>query len=174
MIQSRRSRWLVEQVLTRQVDVGISAARVENENFVAERFTELPLICIMPHDHPLATHKVIRLVAPFAPIELPGSKADHRMGDRRWTLKLNTLFLLMAQYDGRVIVPAEAVCKDYFSHLTITKFLRKVGAGEIDLPLTRAERSQKSAKGVHLRDLASYLDKRREIALSEARAFRAK
>ena len=28
--------------------------------------------------------------------------------------------------------------------------------------------------GVHLRDLASYLDKRREIALSEARAFRAK
>ena len=87
---------------------------------------------------------------------------------------MNTLFLLMAQYDGRVIVPAEAVCKDYFSHLTITKFLRKVGAGEIDLPLTRAERSQKSAKGVHLRDLASYLDKRREIALSEARAFRAK
>ncbi len=60
MIQSRRSRWLVEQVLTRQVDVGISAARVENENFVAERFTELPLICIMPHDHPLAAHKVIR------------------------------------------------------------------------------------------------------------------
>ncbi len=80
----------------------------------------------------------------------------------------------MAQYDGRVIVPAEAVCKDYFSHLTTTKFLRKVITGEIDLPLTRAEASQKSAKGVHLRDLASYLDRRHEIALSEARAFRAK
>lgn len=85
---------------------------------------------------------------------------------------MNTLFLLMAQYNGRVIIPAEIVCKDYFSHLTITKFLRKVSTGEIDLPLTRAERSQKSAKGVHLQDLASYLDKRREIALSEARAFR--
>ncbi|MEQ8451115.1 MAG: pyocin activator PrtN family protein [Nitratireductor sp.] len=87
---------------------------------------------------------------------------------------MNTLFLLMAQYDGRVIVPAEIVCRDYFSHLTINKFLRKVSVGEIDLPLTRAERSQKSAKGVHLQDLASYIDKRREIALSEARAFRTK
>lgn len=80
----------------------------------------------------------------------------------------------MAQYDGLVVIPAETVCKDYFSHLTITKFLRKVNAGEIDLPLTRAERSQKSARGVHLQDLAAYLDKRREIALSEARAFRAR
>ncbi|WP_352868246.1 pyocin activator PrtN family protein [Mesorhizobium sp. M1329] len=66
----------------------------------------------------------------------------------------------MAQYEGRVIVPAETVCKDYFSHLTLAKFLRKVSIGEIELPLTRAERSQKSAKGVHLQDLASYLDKR--------------
>ncbi|RWP58163.1 pyocin activator PrtN family protein [Mesorhizobium sp.] len=87
-------------------------------------------------------------------------------------MKLNTLFLLMAQYEGRVIVPAETVCKDYFPHLTLTKFLRKVSIGEIELPLTRAERSQKSARGVHLQDLASYLDKRREIALSELRAFR--
>lgn len=85
---------------------------------------------------------------------------------------MNTLFLLMAQYEGRVIVPAETVCSDYFSHLSLTKFLRKISAGEIELLLTRAERSQKSAKGIHLQDLASYLDKRREIALSEARAFR--
>ena len=80
-------------------------------------------------------------VAPFAPIEFPGFEVDHRPDDREQTTKLNTLFLLMAQYDGRVIVPAEIVCKDYFSHLTITKFQRKVSTGEIDLPLTRAERS---------------------------------
>lgn len=78
----------------------------------------------------------------------------------------------MARYDGRVIVPIEIVCKDYFSHLTITKFLRKVSTGEIDLPLTKTERSQKSVRGVHLQDLALYLDKRSQIALSEARAFR--
>ncbi|WP_273281634.1 pyocin activator PrtN family protein [Pseudooceanicola atlanticus] len=111
-------------------------------------------------------------MAPFAPIEVLGSEVDYLADDGRRTTELNTLFLLMAQYDGRVIVPAETVCKDYFSHLTITKFLRKVSTGEIDLPLTRAERSQKSARGVHLQDLALYLDKRREIALSEARAFR--
>ncbi|WP_406682101.1 pyocin activator PrtN family protein [Rhodobium gokarnense] len=52
--------------------------------------------------------------------------------------------------------------------------MRKVSTGEIDLPFTRAERSQESAKGVHLQDLASYLDKRREMASSEARAFRAR
>ena len=78
----------------------------------------------------------------------------------------------MAQYEGRVIIPAETVCRDYFPHLTPAKFMRKVNAGEIALPLTRSERSQKSAKGVHLQDLASYIDERRAIALSEARAFR--
>lgn len=84
---------------------------------------------------------------------------------------MNTLFLLMAQYDARAIVPAETVCRDYFSHLTLAKLLRKVGSGEIDLPLTRSEKSQKSARGVHIQDLAEYLDKRRTVALAETRAF---
>lgn len=85
---------------------------------------------------------------------------------------MNTLFLLMAQYDARAIVPAETVCRDYFSHLTLAKFLRKIGSGDINLPLTRSERSQKSARGVHIQDLAEYLDRRRAVALSEARAFK--
>ena len=38
-------------------------------------------------------------------------------------------------------------------------------------PLVRSERSQKSAKGVHLSDLATYLDKRREVALYERDAL---
>ena len=85
---------------------------------------------------------------------------------------MNTLFLLMAQYDGRAVVPVDTVCKDYFSHLTLPKFLRKVSSGDIDLPLVRSECSQKSAKGVHLLDLATYLDKRREVALYERDAFK--
>ncbi|WP_116132170.1 pyocin activator PrtN family protein [Tropicimonas sp. IMCC34043] len=85
---------------------------------------------------------------------------------------MTTLFLLMAQNDGRAVVPVDTVCKDYFSHLTLPKFLRKVSSGEIDLPLVRSERSQKSAKGVHLSDLATYLDKRREVALYERDAFK--
>ncbi|BDX19653.1 pyocin activator PrtN family protein [Halopseudomonas pachastrellae] len=80
---------------------------------------------------------------------------------------MNTLFLLMAQYNGLAIVPLERVCNDYFQHLTPEKMLRKVMAGEIDLPITRIEGSQKAAKGVHLQDLATYLDEQRRRAVVE-------
>ena len=59
---------------------------------------------------------------------------------------MDTTFLLMARYNGRAIIPIEEVCRDYFSHLTKEKFLRKHAAGEIKLPLVRIEESQKSAK----------------------------
>lgn len=80
---------------------------------------------------------------------------------------MNTAFLLMAQYDGAAIIPLERVCSDYFSHLTPDKLLRKAQAGEIDLPIVRIEGSQKSAKGVHLSDLATYLDAQRARAVTE-------
>lgn len=82
---------------------------------------------------------------------------------------LNTAFLLMAQYGGKAIIPVEEVCRDYFSHLDPAKFIRKVGAGEIEIPMVRMENSQKCAKGIHLQDLADYLDARREAALKEYR-----
>ena len=71
---------------------------------------------------------------------------------------MNTAFILMAQYNGLVIIPLERVCTDYFSHLTPEKMKLKVATGDIDLPLVRLESSQKSARGVHLNDLAAYLD----------------
>lgn len=83
---------------------------------------------------------------------------------------MNTAFLLMAQYNGKAIIPAGDVVRDYFPHLTLDKFVRKVSLGEIRLPLVRIEpNSQKAAKGVHLTDLASYLDERRAAAVKEAR-----
>lgn len=82
---------------------------------------------------------------------------------------MNTSFLLMAQYDGQAVIPADKVCADYFNHLTLPKFLRKVNEGSIALPLVSIEASQKSAKGVHLQDLADYLDARRAEA---QRAYR--
>lgn len=80
---------------------------------------------------------------------------------------MNTAFLLMAQYDGVAVIPAELVCRDYFRHLETPKFIRKVDAGEIDLPLVRIEGSAKAARGVQLTDLAAYLDAR----AAEARAL---
>jgi hypothetical protein len=80
---------------------------------------------------------------------------------------MNTAFLLMAQYNGSAIIPVDKVCKDYFSHLTPEKFVRKISLGEIMIPLVRMEHSQKCAKGIHLQDLADYLDQRRAAALKE-------
>ena len=74
---------------------------------------------------------------------------------------MKTAFLLMAFYDGRPVIPVADVCADFFAPLTLDKFMRKVGSGDIALPIIRMERSQKGAKGVHLADLADFIDARR-------------
>lgn len=80
---------------------------------------------------------------------------------------MKTEFLLLAQYDGRVVIPLELVCRDYFSHLTPIQLSHKTTAGEIDLPVIRIETSQKAARGVHLKDLAAWIDARRAAAQKE-------
>lgn len=80
---------------------------------------------------------------------------------------MNTVFLLMAQYNGQAIIPLDRVCRDYFTHLTPDMFQRKALAGQIKIPITRMESSQKSAKGIHLQDLAAYLDEQRAAAIKE-------
>lgn len=80
---------------------------------------------------------------------------------------MNTAFVLMAQYNGQAIISLERVCCDYFTHLTPEMFQRKVLAGQIKLPITRLEPSQKSARGIHIVDLALYLDQQREAARKE-------
>ena len=80
---------------------------------------------------------------------------------------MKTAFLLITQYDGKAIIPLEQVCKDYFTHLTPDMFQRKALAGQIKIPITRLESSQKSAKGIHLQDLANYLDDQRAAAIKE-------
>lgn len=83
---------------------------------------------------------------------------------------MNTAFLLMAQYNAQAIIPVGSVVRDYFPHLTVDKFVRKVALGEINIPLVRIEAgSQKAAKGVHVTDLAAYVDARRAAAVKEAK-----
>jgi hypothetical protein len=52
-----------------------------------------------------------------------------------------------------------------------TKLVQKIRAGEIAIPLVRMEASQKCAKGIHLLDLAKYLDARVEAARKEMTAL---
>lgn len=80
---------------------------------------------------------------------------------------MNTLFLLMAQYDGQAVIPLARVCADYM-HLTVEKFKLKCMSGEIDIPIVRlGANSQKAALGVHVQDLAKYIDAQREKAANE-------
>jgi len=81
---------------------------------------------------------------------------------------MNTRFLLMAQYNARAVIPVSDVCRDYFMHLTPPKLIAKIERGEIKLPLLRIEGgSQKATKGVHIADLADWIDARREAARKE-------
>jgi hypothetical protein len=80
---------------------------------------------------------------------------------------MNTAFLLMAQYNGQAIISVDVACKDYFG-MKPDQFMRKVTAGEINIPVTRLDpSSQKSARGIHINDLASWIDVRREAAIKE-------
>jgi hypothetical protein len=84
---------------------------------------------------------------------------------------MDTRFLLMARYDALPIIPLEQVREDFFMHLSLAKFLRKLNERSIALPVVRIERSQKSQKGVHIDDLADFLDIRRSIAKVEFQNF---
>lgn len=81
--------------------------------------------------------------------------------------EMKTLLLLMVQYEGLAVVPVEKVCADYFAGLTVDKFLRKTTAGEIALPVVRMFNSERAAKGVHINDLATFLDDQTDKARKE-------
>ena len=86
---------------------------------------------------------------------------------------MKTAFVLMLQYDGKVIIPVEQVCADYFHPMTLVQFMRLVISGEIDLPIVRMYDSQKAGRGVPVEDLARYVDKRIADARKDADAVRA-
>lgn len=77
----------------------------------------------------------------------------------------------MARYDAQVIIPIEIVCRDFFAPLKLHNLMRKISAGDIALPVTRMEASQKTAKGVHIQDLANFIDARRAAAVKECEQF---
>ncbi|MTH61414.1 Pyocin activator protein PrtN [Paracoccus litorisediminis] len=84
---------------------------------------------------------------------------------------MSTIWLLMAQYEGRAMIGADVVCRDFFAPLTLPVFLRKIASGEIALPLVRMESSQKGARMVHLTDLAQFIDAKASAARKEAKAL---
>jgi excisionase family DNA binding protein len=74
-----------------------------------------------------------------------------------------TVFFLMAMYETPV-VSAKAVHRDFFSHLSFAGFLREVRAGQIPLPLLGVGGDAEVPHGVHVTDLAAYIDAERAAA----------
>ena len=81
---------------------------------------------------------------------------------------LNTTFLLLAQYNGKVVIPLEEVRRDFFSHLTLQKLLRKLSLGDIKLRVRRMDRVTNAPKAsICKTDLADYFETRRQAAKKE-------
>jgi hypothetical protein len=85
-----------------------------------------------------------------------------------------TSFLLLAQYGGRAVIPIELVRRDYFPHLTVDSLLRKTTSGGWHCRSCALRNSQKAAKGVHLSDLALYIDARVAAARKECQQLTGK
>lgn len=79
---------------------------------------------------------------------------------------MNAFYILLGKYGHEVMIPSEIVARDWFN-IGKSKFHEKVGRGEIALPVMSMDDSQKSPRGVHILDLAEYLDKRRDAALGK-------
>ena len=82
---------------------------------------------------------------------------------------MNTLFLLMAQYQ-KPVIPLTDVCQDYFG-MSPTTAKKKATAGLFPIPVTRMGSSQKSLLTVHIADLAEYIDRQAEVGRYEWRAI---
>jgi hypothetical protein len=81
---------------------------------------------------------------------------------------MNTRFLLLAQYGGKAVIPLDEVRRDYFPHVNERNFLAKLASRDIKIPVVRTDpSSQKSMRGIHVDDLATFIDARRAVALRE-------
>jgi pyocin activator protein PrtN len=82
---------------------------------------------------------------------------------------METIWMLAAMYTGKPVVPLEQIRSDFFSNMSLPALIRKTESGELNLPVARMGRSQKSARVVHLVDLAEFLDKRIQLARNEVK-----
>ncbi|MDR6298234.1 pyocin activator PrtN family protein [Pantoea dispersa] len=72
---------------------------------------------------------------------------------------MNTLFLLMAEYETAT-VPLSQVCEKYFG-LKAATAERKAAENKLPIPTFRTAESQKAPRMVHISDLAEFIDRQR-------------
>ncbi len=77
-----------------------------------------------------------------------------------------TLWMLMAQFNGRATVQLDEICVDYFA-LSPNKARVHANSCSLPVPAFRLQASQKAPWLVHLSDLAAHIDKCRAAAAKE-------
>lgn len=82
---------------------------------------------------------------------------------------MKTSLILMAQCDGCAVIPLWQVCSDYFANLTPDEFVAKTKAGEIQIPIVYMDDTKRTPRGIHLADLATYIDRCAKAARAECR-----
>lgn len=83
---------------------------------------------------------------------------------------MNTLFLLMAEFDGQAEIALDDLCPKY-TGMESAKAKRAAARQSLPFPCHRATRSQKSSWLVHVQDLAEHLDRERQAARREWEAI---
>ena len=84
-----------------------------------------------------------------------------------------TLFMLMAEFDGRTAVPLSEVLH-YTNFSTISEANKAANAGSLAIPAFRMANSQKSPYIVHLEDLAASIDQARQRAIEHVQKISGK
>lgn len=59
-VQTLSSQWIIDLLIARKIDVGLVDGGIENPYVTHDPLMSHPLVCIMPHDHPLGRKKTIK------------------------------------------------------------------------------------------------------------------
>lgn len=78
---------------------------------------------------------------------------------------MNTVFLLMAEFNTPTI-PLSQIAERYLGMKPETAN-KKANLGQLDIPTFRLDDGQKAPRIVHVKDLADFIDKKREEAKKE-------
>lgn len=98
-IQSLSSQWIVDWLVTRQLDVGLVEPGFDNPYLTIEPLMEHPLVCIMPLGHPLAAKSHVEPQdldqIPFVSLN-PDSSTAHRLAGMFESYKVQPNIVLVA------------------------------------------------------------------------------
>lgn len=98
-VEQLHSRWIVERLIARKLDIGLVSTGTNNPYVVLEPLMEHALVCIMPPDHPLAAKSLIEPPdldrVPFVSFQ-PDAYIGHQVEEMLGVFKVRPQTVLIA------------------------------------------------------------------------------